>query len=96
MGRSCGLWPVLWSNPMSILVARPSEGVEMLREEERKEAIVGAIDKFKHKLEGGKGRVKKDVGKATGDRSLEAQGKGDQVSGDLKQAGENVKDAFKK
>lgn len=32
----------------------------------------------------------------TGDESLEAEGKGDQAKGDLKQAGEHVKDALKK
>ena len=34
-------------------------------------------------------------GKATDDERLEAEGKGDQVSANLKQAGEKVKDAFK-
>ncbi|MHB1536827.1 MAG: CsbD family protein [Acidimicrobiales bacterium] len=54
------------------------------------------MDKIKNKLQAGKGQMKKTTGKATNDRSLEAEGKGDQVSGNLKQAGENVKDAFKK
>ncbi len=57
---------------------------------------MSAIDKIKNKVQGGKGRTKKSVGRATHDRSLEAEGKGDQVSGNLKQSGENVKDAFKK
>lgn len=57
---------------------------------------MSAIDKIKNKVQGGKGRTKKSVGRATRDRSLEAEGKGDQVSGNLKQSGENVKDAFKK
>lgn len=56
---------------------------------------MGALDKIKNKLQAGKGRAKNETGKATGDRSLEAEGKGDQVAGNLKQAGENVKDAFK-
>jgi uncharacterized protein YjbJ (UPF0337 family) len=51
------------------------------------------IDNTAEKL-GGKG--KEAAGKATDDRSLEAEGKGDQVKADLKQAGEKVKDAFKK
>ena len=42
------------------------------------------------------GKLKEGVGKATGDESLEAQGKNDQSSSDLKQAGEKVKDAFKR
>jgi uncharacterized protein YjbJ (UPF0337 family) len=57
---------------------------------------VSALDKIKNKLQGAKGQAKEQTGKATNDRSLEAEGKGDQVSGSLKQAGENVKDAFKK
>ena len=32
----------------------------------------------------------------TGDQSLEAEGRSDQAAGDLKQAGEKVKDAVKK
>jgi uncharacterized protein YjbJ (UPF0337 family) len=43
---------------------------------------------------GGKG--KEAAGQATGDDRLEAEGRGDQVKADLKQAGEKVKDAFKK
>ena len=35
------------------------------------------------------------TGKATDDEKLEAEGKGDQAKSDLKQAGENIKDAFK-
>ena len=40
--------------------------------------------------------AEKLAGKATDDRSLEAEGKSDQAKADLKQAGEKVKDAFKK
>ncbi|ROR46891.1 CsbD family protein [Kitasatospora cineracea] len=42
-----------------------------------------------------KGIVKETVGKAVGNERLEAEGKADQAKGDLKQAGEHVKDAFK-
>ena len=51
------------------------------------------IDNAAEKL-GGKG--KEAAGEASGDESLKAEGKGDQVKADLKQAGEKVKDAFKK
>ena len=57
---------------------------------------MSAIDKIKNKLQAGVGQAKKSVGKATDDKSLQAEGTGDQVSGNLKQSGENVKDAFKK
>ena len=51
------------------------------------------IDNAAEKL-GGKG--KEAAGNATGDDRLKAEGQGDQTKADLKQAGEKVKDAFKK
>ena len=57
---------------------------------------VSTVDKAKNKAQEAKGRVKEAAGKATDDQSLEAEGKGDKVAGNLKQAGEKVKDAFKK
>ena len=36
------------------------------------------------------------AGKLTNDKSLETEGKGDKAKGNLKQAGEKVKDAFRK
>jgi uncharacterized protein YjbJ (UPF0337 family) len=53
-------------------------------------------DKVKHSTEGGLGKAKEKLGDATNDRSLEAEGKRDKSKADLKQAGEKVKDAFKK
>src|SRR3712207_8849399 len=41
------------------------------------------------------GKVKEGVGRATDDERLEAEGRADQSSSKLKQAVENVKDAFK-
>jgi uncharacterized protein YjbJ (UPF0337 family) len=61
-----------------------------------KEAHMSASDKVKNKLQSTKGEIKKAAGKATNNRSLEAEGKRDEVSGNMKQAGEKVKDAFKK
>ena len=43
-----------------------------------------------------KGKVKEAAGKTTGDKKLEIAGKADQMMGHVKQAGERVKDAFKK
>jgi uncharacterized protein YjbJ (UPF0337 family) len=57
---------------------------------------MSAVDKAKNKAQEAKGRVKDAAGKATNDRSLQAEGKGDKVAGNLKQAGEKVKDAIKK
>jgi len=57
---------------------------------------VSKVDKAKNKTQEAKGHLKEVAGKATNDRSLKAKGKGDEVAGNLKQAGEKVKDAFKK
>jgi uncharacterized protein YjbJ (UPF0337 family) len=42
------------------------------------------------------GKAKEAVGKVTGDRSTENEGKADQTKSNLKDAGEKVKDAFRK
>ncbi|QKW17682.1 CsbD family protein [Kitasatospora sp. NA04385] len=42
-----------------------------------------------------KGTAKETAGKIVGNERLEAEGKADKAKGDLKQAGEHVKDAFK-
>ena len=52
-------------------------------------------DKVKNQVQTLTGKGKSRVGGATGDRSLQAEGDKDQAKGNLKQAGENVKDAFK-
>jgi uncharacterized protein YjbJ (UPF0337 family) len=52
-------------------------------------------DKAAHKAEDIKGKVKETAGKATGDDSMKTEGKADQSKSSLKQAGENIKDAFK-
>lgn len=56
---------------------------------------MGATDKIKNAAQGMKGDAKTEAGRATGDRDLEAEGRVDKGSADLKQAGEKVKDAFK-
>jgi uncharacterized protein YjbJ (UPF0337 family) len=56
---------------------------------------MGTDDKIDNKAEELGGKVKEGVGKATDDEKLEAQGKADQSSSKLKQAGEDIKDAFK-
>ena len=55
---------------------------------------MGIVDKVKDKAQVAKGTVKEKTGKATNDRSLQAKGKADKTSGNLKQAGEKVKDAL--
>jgi uncharacterized protein YjbJ (UPF0337 family) len=59
-------------------------------------AAVSAEETVKNKAEAAKGTVKKNAGKAIGDPYLEGEGKADEMKGDLKQAGNKVKDAFTK
>jgi len=56
---------------------------------------MGFDDKVQNQSEDFGGKVKEGVGKATDDEQLEAEGKGDQVKANVKQAGEKIKDAFK-
>ncbi|MCW2737983.1 CsbD family protein [Nocardioides sp.] len=56
---------------------------------------MGLDDKISNKGEELSGKAKEATGKATGDDELEAEGKGDQMGANLKQAGEKVKDVFK-
>jgi uncharacterized protein YjbJ (UPF0337 family) len=53
-------------------------------------------DKAKNAAQIAKGKVKEAAGKRIGNEKLETDGQKDQMKGNLKQAGEKVKDAFKK
>ena len=57
---------------------------------------MGLDDKISNETEKVAGKVKEGLGKVTGDERLEAEGKADQVKANLKQAGEKIKDAFRK
>jgi uncharacterized protein YjbJ (UPF0337 family) len=59
------------------------------------EDAMGLDDKMDNKSEELGGKVKEGVGKATDDERLEAEGKTDQTKSNIKQAGEDIKDAFK-
>jgi uncharacterized protein YjbJ (UPF0337 family) len=56
---------------------------------------VSFANKFRDKTQVLRGRVKRDTGDVTGNRRLQAEGSADKVMGNLKQAGEKVKDAFR-
>ena len=56
---------------------------------------MSALDKAKNKLEEVTGDAKEKIGDATGNESLQAEGKRDQAKGNVKQAGEKIKDVFK-
>lgn len=55
---------------------------------------MGLADKARNAGEELAGKAKEAAGKATGNEDLEAEGRAQQAKADLKQAGENVKDAF--
>lgn len=57
---------------------------------------MGTDDKTRNKVEEVRGRAKEEIGRATDDEPLERQGQNDQSKANLKQAGEKVKDAFKR
>jgi uncharacterized protein YjbJ (UPF0337 family) len=58
-------------------------------------STMGAKDKIRNKVDKLGGKAKETVGKVTGDRSTEHEGRTDQTKSNLKDAGEKIKDAFK-
>ena len=56
---------------------------------------MGFMDKLKNRFQMSKGRGKQNMGRAAGDPYLEAEGKSERVSGAAKQVGEQAKDAGK-
>lgn len=57
---------------------------------------MGTDDKIDNKAEQLKGKVKEGAGRASDDPALEQQGRDDQTKSNIKQAGEKIKDAFKR
>ena len=57
---------------------------------------MGADDKVSDKMDDLSSKAKEAAGKVTGDDSTKNEGKVDQAKSSLKDAAENVKDAFKK
>jgi uncharacterized protein YjbJ (UPF0337 family) len=56
---------------------------------------MGTADKISNKTEEVTGKIKEGVGDATDNKILENEGRADQAKGNIKQAGEKVKDAFR-
>ncbi|MFD6044026.1 CsbD family protein [Streptomyces koyangensis] len=52
-------------------------------------------EKSKSRVEQAKGKVKETVGRAVGNERLTAEGRAEQAKGDLRQAKEKGKDAFR-
>ena len=55
---------------------------------------MGIGDDIKHNTDEMVGKVKEGVGDATDDRSLEKEGKADQVKAKVEKVGDDVKDIF--
>ncbi len=56
---------------------------------------MGDTDKVNNKTQEIAGEAKERIGDLTGDDKLRSEGQADQTKGNLKQAGEKIKDAFK-
>jgi uncharacterized protein YjbJ (UPF0337 family) len=56
---------------------------------------MGFLDKLKNRFQMSKGHGKERAGRATGDPYLESRGQAERASGATKQVGEQVKDAGK-
>ncbi|MCD9875393.1 MULTISPECIES: CsbD family protein [Streptomyces] len=51
---------------------------------------------IRHRTQAWKGRITERIGRTTRNRRLQRRGRTDQVSGNLKQAGDKAKDAFRR
>ena len=51
-------------------------------------------DKMSNKAQEMRGRIKRNAGQVTGDRRVEAEGLSEERSGNLRQAGEKIKEAL--
>jgi uncharacterized protein YjbJ (UPF0337 family) len=76
--------------------AQGDAGAWSLAAGRERELVMGLGKKAKNKAKVIKGRAKKNAGKATGNKRLKTEGKADVVTGNLKNAGEKVKDAVKR
>lgn len=56
---------------------------------------MGIGDKIRNAAQDAAGKLKEGTGKVFDDEEMEAEGKVDQVSADVRQAGENVEDAWR-
>jgi uncharacterized protein YjbJ (UPF0337 family) len=64
--------------------------------EKRELTVMSGTDKAKNKAQDLGGKAKEAVGKVTGDKGTRDEGKSDQTKSNVKDAGEKIKDAFKK
>jgi uncharacterized protein YjbJ (UPF0337 family) len=52
-------------------------------------------DKMNNKARELRGRVMRNAGEVTGNRDLEARGRAEETSGNLRQAGQKIRDVFR-
>jgi uncharacterized protein YjbJ (UPF0337 family) len=57
---------------------------------------VGFTDKMNNKAREIRGRIKRSTGDVTGNPRLQAEGRAEEMTGNLRQAGEKIKDAFRR
>jgi uncharacterized protein YjbJ (UPF0337 family) len=72
------------------------EGVMMVDKKKAQKSVGTAAAHAKNAAEVAKGRLKSTTGKVVGDHRLQAEGKIDEAKGRVKQAGQKVKESFKK
>jgi uncharacterized protein YjbJ (UPF0337 family) len=82
------------------LAGEVSQSLEVVRHgrigKKQELTVMSGTDKAKNKAQDLGGKAKEAVGKVTGDQGTRDEGKGDQAKSNVKDAGEKVKDAFKK
>jgi uncharacterized protein YjbJ (UPF0337 family) len=61
----------------------------------KRSSVMSAATKVKNSLQRLMGRSKRTAGRVSGDRSMEARGAAQKSGGDVRQAGENLKDAVR-
>lgn len=54
------------------------------------------IKKIRHKAQTAKGAARKSTGRVTGNRRLRTKGRAEMARGNVKQAADKIKDAFKR
>jgi uncharacterized protein YjbJ (UPF0337 family) len=54
------------------------------------------LNRIRHKAQTAKGGAKKSAGRVTGNRRLRTKGRAEKATGNVKQAADKVKDAFKR
>jgi len=72
------------------------EGTSLFSHSKTRSPIMATTDKAKNTAQQAKGKLKETAGKVSGNDKLRGEGKADQIKGNVKQAGEKLKDAFKK